>query len=175
MKKMITSQCSRPLKRRLIEALNRRNDVFMRIILVLISVFLTACATSLTSQAKNLAVVNMVSSELVSNCVPLGSVVGYAKPGWGNDIGLQQAMNDALNKAAAIPGASTFAVSNKQRSFSGGQVNGIAYDCNRERVTPVAIVQDDSGDIDSDIFLKAKKCQKKGGVWVESQCVIDLE
>lgn len=147
----------------------------MRITLVLFSLFLTACATSLTPQARNLAVVGTVSSGLVSSCVPLGSVIGYAKPGWGNDVGLQQAMNDALNKAAAIPGASTFAVSNKQRSFSGGQVNGIAYDCNRERVTPVEIVQDNTGVVDSDVFLKAKKCQSKGGVWVDSQCVIDLD
>lgn len=147
----------------------------MRIILVLFSLFLTACATSLTPQAKNLAVVGTVSSELVSSCVSLGSVVGYAKPGWGNDVGLQQAMNDALNKAATIPGASIFAVSNKQRSFSGGQVNGIVYDCDKERVTPVAIVPDDSSVVDSDVFLKAKKCQKRGGVWVESQCVINLE
>lgn len=147
----------------------------MRITLVLVSLFLTACATSLTPQAKNLSVVGTVSSELVSSCVPLGAVVGYAKPGWGNDVGLQQAMNDALNKAAAIPGASTFAVSNKQHSFSGGQVNGIAYDCDRKRVTPVAIVQDDTSAVDSDVFSKAKKCQQKGGVWVESQCVIDLD
>lgn len=147
----------------------------MRFFLVFATVFLTACATQLTPQAKNLAVVGAVSSDLVSSCVALGSVVGYAKPEWGSDVGLQQAMSDALNKAAAIPGASTFAVSNKQRSYSGGQVNGIAYDCDRERVTPVAIVQDKLDSNNEDVFLKAKKCQLKGGVWVEAQCVINVD
>lgn len=147
-----------------------------KFIIILFIPFIVSCTTHLTLGARNLNVVGSISSELVVNCKKIGSVVGYAKSGWGNDVGLQQAMNDALNKAAKYPKGDTFAVSNKSRRFNGGQVNGIVFDCTKERVQSIKIVggegkQGHSGDV----FSKAKKCQVKGGVWINDRCVIQLD
>lgn len=147
-----------------------------RIIVIFFTLFLVSCATPFTPGARNLNVVGSVSSELVHNCKKIGSVAGYAQAGWGNKVGLQQAMNDALNKAAEIPNGDTFAVSNKNRSFSGGQVNGMVFDCSQERTQPIRIVSDENKrELSDDVFSKAKKCQAKGGVWINDQCVIQLD
>lgn len=147
-----------------------------KIMIFLLLPFLASCATKLTPGARNLNVVGSVSSELVANCEKVGAVVGYAKPGWGNDVGLQQAMSDALNQAAKLPKGDTFAVSNRDRSFSGGQVNGMVFDCSKERVQSIKVVGGDrKKDHSDDVFSKAKKCQVKGGVWINDQCVIQLD
>jgi hypothetical protein len=148
----------------------------LKIIIIFFTLFLVSCATPLTSGARNLHVVGSVSSELVVNCKKIGAVAGYAQPGWGNNVGLQQAMNDALNKAAKIPNGDTFAVSNQNRSFNGGQVNGMVFDCSKERVQSIKIVGSESPQEHSaNVFSKAKKCQFKGGVWINDQCVIQLD
>lgn len=52
----------------------------------------------------------------------------------------------------------------------------MVFDCSRERVQPIRVVGDDGKkEHSTDVFSKAKKCQIKGGVWINDQCVIQLD
>ena len=79
---------------------------------------------------------------------------------------------------------------NYDGSSGGGEVSGVAYRCDRKPGTepasaasPVSLVSpgaappaphSDVTPVDR-VFLKARKCQEKGGVWVNDQCVIPIE
>lgn len=146
------------------------------LIFLLFPVLLGGCV-SLTPRGSAITVVNSMSTELTSDCKRLGAVIGKAKAGWGNDVGLEQAYTDARNKAGEIPEADTIAISSTNRKFSGGEVSGIVFDCSKKRIqltqeVPAVKPLTSSSD---DIFRMAKKCQAKGGVWVTNQCVISLE
>ena len=146
-------------------------------IIIFFIIVLYGCGPSLTKNAQRITLVNSLSSELVSDCKRIGSVTGYAQPGWGNDIGLDQALTDARNKAANIPNADTLAISSVIRQFSGGEVTGIVFNCSQKRVQLIKNISktQETEDTPSDVFEKAKKCQEKNGVWVNNQCVIPIE
>lgn len=151
---------------------------------VLILLFLlTGCATYVTEEGKKIRVIHDGNLEQYSDCKQLAVVQGEAGSFLsGGSYGLFYATNDARNKAARIPDADTLVIAdNKGRRF-GGEVTGIAYDCKPQRARPVqkttapgtrkAPVTTVPGD---DLFEKAKKCQNKGGVWVNNLCVIPIE
>lgn len=144
------------------------------VIAVLLILITNGCTTALTARGRNITVVNGISAELVNDCQRLGAVTGFAQPGWGNDVGLDQAFNDARNKASEIPDADTFAISSTQRQFNGGEVTGIVFNCRAKRVQLIQNVAPTETTPDN-VFEKAKKCQEKKGVWVNNQCVISVE
>ncbi|MDP1542413.1 MAG: hypothetical protein Q8L99_04610 [Polycyclovorans sp.] len=141
------------------------------------ALLMTGCATTLTPEGRNISVVNSAGAALSSDCVRLAPVVGNAKPGWGQQIGLDQAFAEARNKAGAIPDADTLVVSMAQMQFSGGEVSGIAFDCSNKRVQLIQNVDPEPINrvMPEDVFQKAKKCQALNGVWITDQCVIDME
>lgn len=141
--------------------------------LAVATVLIAGCA-SLTERGRSITVVSGLSAELVNDCQRLGAVTGHAKPGWGNDVGLDQAFIDARNKAGDIPGADTLAIASSQRHFNGGEVTGIAFNCREKRVQLMQSVAPTEAPPEN-VFEKAKKCQEKNGVWVNSQCVISVE
>lgn len=139
---------------------------------------ISGCATPLTEKGRAITVVNSLSAELASDCTRIGAVTGYAKAGWGNDVGYDQAFNDARNKAAEYPTADTLAISNSRHRFSGGEVTGIVFDCSKQRVQLIQQVSPPppaTGQSPDNVFELAKRCQSKGGVWINNQCVIDIE
>lgn len=135
---------------------------------------LSACATALTERGRSVTVINSMSAELANDCKRVGTVTGYAQPGWGNDVGLEQALNDAKNKAGEIAGADTLAISLAQRKFSGGEVSGVVFNCSEKRVHLIQSVSP-APEVSGNVFERAKKCQGRGGVWVNDQCVINLD
>lgn len=148
----------------------------MRLILLLLSaVCLVGCATSLTERGKAINVVDGLSAELTSDCKRLGSVSGRAKSGWGNEIGFEQALNDARNKAGLRAGADTMAISNANRKFAGGEVNAVVFDCSKKRVQYTREIEPAKKESARDDYEMGKKCQEKGGVWTGDQCVIKVE
>ncbi|HEX9078198.1 MAG TPA: hypothetical protein VF795_01340 [Desulfuromonadaceae bacterium] len=146
---------------------------------------LTGCATYATEAGRHIRVVNERDHGQLAECKQLGLVQGKTRTILtGRDYGLFYAINDARNKAALLPGADTLEIGDDeaQGRIFGGEVTGIAYDCNPRhaghapraaapeiRKAPVAPPPA------NDIFEKARKCQNKGGVWVNNQCVIPIE
>lgn len=153
----------------------------MKFLALLTCMVLAGCATPLTQNGRSITTVNSVASELVSDCKRIGVVNGYAQPGWGNDVGLQQALNDARNKAGNIPSADTMAISLSNRLANGGEVTAFVYNCKEKNVQLIKNVTESGQEKplaqapSKDVFAKAKKCQEKGGVWLNSQCVISIE
>lgn len=142
--------------------------------IVVVTMLISGCATSLTERGRSITVVSGLSAELVNDCQRLAAVTGYAKPGWGNAVGLDQAFSDARNKAGDIPDADTLAISSAQQQFNGGEVTGIAFNCRVKRVQLIQSVTPTEATSEN-VFEKAKKCQEKKGVWVNNQCVISVE
>jgi hypothetical protein len=116
-----------------------------------------------------------MSTSLISDCKRLGTVKGYAKSGWGNDVGISQAHDDARNKAGEIKDADTMVVANAQREFSGGEVTGVVFNCNEKRVQLIQNVETPATKQSADVYKQAKKCQAQGGVWMNNQCVLNIE
>jgi hypothetical protein len=150
---------------------------------LLFVLLLTGCATGLTPEGRGIKVIYDNSPGVVAQCERLSLVTGESASFLsGGDYGLFYATTDARNKAARIPEADTLVITDNQGQRFGGEVTGIAYICNPQRARPVqkatapevrkapvtAIPRDD-------IFEKAKKCQYKGGVWVNNQCVIPID
>jgi hypothetical protein len=150
------------------------------LILMLLMLLLTGCATNLSEAGRKIKIHDAGS---VSGCTSLGDVTGESPSLLsGGDYGVFYATVDARNKAARIPEADTLVITDNQSRRLGGEVFGIAYNCHPQRTVtipkapvatapkaPVPVVPRDG------IFEKAKKCQARGGVWVNNQCVIQIE
>jgi hypothetical protein len=165
--------------------------ILIRILVALISVlFLTGCATHLTESGRKIRVVSNSDSVALKGCLQLSAVSGdSASLLSGGEYGVIYATKDARNKAGKIADADTLGITASDPKSFGGEVTGIVYTCvKRESVVaqPVATVSKkhtvplkseapertkDSGII----FEKAKKCQIKGGVWVNDTCVIQID
>lgn len=148
---------------------------------------LGGCATGLTGAGRTIMVVPDTDPAAVARCERLAQVVGTSGSFLhGGDYGLYYALADARNRASGIAGADTLLLTDRQPRQFGGEVTGIAYNCNApktvsahkaspadvqavQKVSPAVVVPA------GDIFLKAKKCQAKGGVWVNDQCVVQVE
>lgn len=149
--------------------------------LIALLVFLTGCATTLTDPGRRIKVVPTGDKGAVSDCVQLGPVTGKAGSVLsGGEYGVFYAGIDARNRTAHIPGADTLLITdNRERTF-GGEISGVAYNCNNRGGNPLQksvtapAAAPVAGPVD-DIFAKAKKCQTRGGVWVNNQCVIRID
>jgi hypothetical protein len=163
----------------------------MRALLFGAILLVTGCATSLTPGGQKIKVLRDDDQEKVAGCVRLAQVTGEsASLLSGGEYGLYYATADARNKAAVIKGADTLLITRTQPSNFGGAIEGIVYNClsphvaeaapeppRKARQAPVAppAATTAPATVTNDIFVKAKKCQERGGVWVNSQCVIQID
>jgi hypothetical protein len=132
--------------------------------------------------------VSTQKNEQLKNCQRLGQVTGEAGSFLNNgDYGVIYATNDARNKAGLIPGADTIEVISDGPRVVGGTVTAIVYNCSGSAVSAKAIVPAiaaappksavtaPAAAIPASTFEKARKCQGKGGVWVNDTCVVQIE
>ena len=156
----------------------------MRICLMAISLMiLMGCATQLTEAGRKIRVAG--NADNVQLCTRVSRITGEAGSFLNNgEYGIIYATIDARNKAAQIHGVDTIDITGNEPSFFSGTVSAIAYDCSKltrnenngnnartsqERKQPAEPVRQTT------VFEKAKKCQDKGGVWVNDKCVIFIE
>jgi hypothetical protein len=158
--------------------------------LFVLALLLPGCATHLTDAGRKIKVVDNNDSSRKSKCELLGNVVGRpASILSGGDYGVVYATYDARNRAAQFTGADTLEIVNNEIKSFGGEVTGIAYNCftprtalqssvtasSQKREDPVKKAVSAPQRDSIALFEKAKKCQNKGGVWVNDSCVISIE
>lgn len=162
-----------------------------RIFPVLLTLLLAGCATHLTEAGRNIKVIHDGGSGVVADCVRLGLVTGETDSFLsGGEYGVIYATNDARNKAGRITSADTLVLTKNENRRFGGEVTGIAYNCSAPRITPDQATQPverkpreapgkpagtSSKKISNEMFEKARKCQSKGGVWVNHACIIQID
>lgn len=142
----------------------------MKIVLLLsIYMALLGCrSVRLTPEARNVLVVDGVSS-LTTECARLGSVVGQHK------LGYDHALVIVRNKAAQEYKADTVVISTVEGRMSPSRrVTAFAFNCSGRRTQPIEVVSQPRS-ITAEQLDKAKKCQAKDGVWVNDQCVVQVE
>lgn len=158
--------------------------------LLIIGLLLTlpGCATTVAESGRRVRVVPAQGSGL-KGCERLGQVTGKAGSFLNNgEYGIIYATNDARNKAGLIPGADTVEIVSNGPSAWGGAVTGIVYNCTAPAAStteapapavPAAPARPSasspSARIPTTIFEKARKCQERGGVWVNDICVLQIE
>jgi hypothetical protein len=170
----------------------RRITVAMRKVLAAgMFLSLCGCTTHLTESGKRIRVVPDGDMTQVKNCEQLSYIRGTAESFLSSgEYGVIYATKNARNKAGEFPLADTLVLTGKEPSRFGGEVTGVAYNCSQPRgVTsassetrvnnPVEMEKKSSGapakSTGDTIFEKAKKCQLKGGVWVNSACIISID
>jgi hypothetical protein len=167
-----------------------------RLLLVLLLAVLPGCATTITESGRRVKVVPAQKSELLKSCQRLGQITGEAGSFLNNgEYGVIYATNDARNKAGLIPDADTVEIISDGPRVIGGAVTGIVYNCAAPAVSapqPSAVPAKSAAPaktsnqvkttaaappaaIPAVIFEKARKCQDKGGVWVNDICVVPIE
>lgn len=158
--------------------------------LLILILLLPGCATHLTDSGRKIKVVNNSDPTLQTRCEQLGSVTGESDSFLsGGDYGVIYATYDARNKVALIAGADTLGLVNSEPRRLGGEVAGIAYNCLKpgavatqttttspqKHEVSVKTVPAPPRKDPGIIYEKAKKCQNKGGVWVNDACVIPID
>jgi hypothetical protein len=166
-----------------------KGAVLMKFLIVLLLlVVLPGCATHLAESGRRIKVFSSGDSTTLKNCEQLGRVTGEAGSFLsGGEYGVVYATIDARNKAGRILGADTLEVVNDEPRRLGGEVAGNVYNCltPRNQTAHVPVVPKSAGagkaapvtqgkDL-GNIFEKAKKCQSKGGVWVNDSCIIQID
>lgn len=148
------------------------------------------CATRLTDAGRSVEVLYDGEARAVAGCLLLGPVRGETESFLANgEYGVIYATKDARNRAARLPGADTLLVTDSRGRRFGGEVTGLAYDCSAGRGRPVATAgplpplrgeasergQKAAAPSADESFAKAKKCQLKGGVWIDGRCIVPIE
>lgn len=138
-------------------------------ILLLTLLLLAACRhVPLTDDGGQIVVLRS-TAQPAPECVVLGTVVGQHK------LGSAQALNIVRNRAAAL-GADTVMITTVEGWKSPSRrITASAFDCKGHHVQPIQAAGETSPDSTQATFDKAKKCQSKGGVWVNDQCIVEVE
>jgi hypothetical protein len=159
-------------------------------IVLIFLVIVTGCATHLADSGRRVKVLNSADPALLRGCEQLGRVRGEADSFLsGGGYGVVYATNDARNKAGRIPGADTLDIVNDEPRRLGGEVTGIVYNCLKPETetvqpaaasaqrddTPVKTLSAPAPKYPGTIFEKARKCQNRGGVWVNDSCIIQID
>ena len=106
---------------------NTFKNVLFFCVLVFISLVLSGCATTLSSQAMR---IHDADTNMIGNCNYIGEVHGSS--GWGNiaaSTGIRNAKNEAREQASAM-GATHIVWTNLSGGYS-PFVSGKAYSCNK--------------------------------------------
>jgi hypothetical protein len=162
-----------------------------RILPILLTLVLAGCATHLSEAGRRIRVASDKNSGGLAQCLRLGPVKGEADSFLsGGEYGVIYATHDARNKAARIPGADTLEIIDNESRRLGGEITGVAYNCAARPQTPaaravsVSVLREEApgktaepaaAAPGSGIFEKARKCQNKGGVWVNDACIIQID
>lgn len=138
------------------------------LIIIFVSTALVGCkSVRLTPEGREIVVVKELNT-LTTECARLGSVTGQHR------MGYDQALTIVRNRAAAQFHADTIVIDSVEGHLSPSRrITATAFNCSDRRVQPVRSV--DSKPLTSDVIAKAKKCQERGGVWVNDQCVLHVE
>jgi len=159
-------------------------------VLLFLLLLLAGCATHLAESGRKIKVVSNPDPAQFKGCEQLGRVRGVADSFLsGGGYGVAYATNDARNKAGRIAGADTLELVDDEPRRLGGEVTGIVYNCLNPGFvavqTPAAAPQRTvpSGSkglpaatkVPDTVFEKARKCQNKGGVWVNDSCIIPID
>jgi len=152
-------------------------------IIKLISVLLPAClvvgcSTPLSKDAQEIMTIRDGGVIALMNCKQLGFVTGDAGI-WGGTAGLDMAFSDAKNKAALLTGANAILVTSRQMNPT-SIVNAKVFNCSESKPQKIEVVNQPKPEPKRKENLKltiakAKKCQEKGGVWLNDQCVISID
>jgi len=141
----------------------------MRIIIIFAFVLLCGCRNvPLTAGGRNILVISNLDS-LPSGCERLEVVVAKAAKGY------DQALTAVRNRAAAIPGANTIVINSVEGHTISRRISAIAFNCSLNKATTLAAPEPQSIGVSKELFEKAKKCQSKGGIWVNNQCVVQVD
>ncbi|RBW63407.1 hypothetical protein DS893_19565 [Vibrionales bacterium C3R12] len=148
------------------------------IVLFASCVAILGCSTPLSRQAQQIMTVTDGAVVAMMNCKELGFVTGDAGI-WGGTAGLDMAYSDAKNKAALLKGANAILITSSQMNPT-SIVNAKVYNCSESKPQKIEIVSESvkksQPKEDFNITIKkARKCQNKGGVWLEGQCVISID
>lgn len=138
-------------------------------ILLLTLLPLAACHhVELTGDGAQIVVLRS-TAQPAAECVVLGTVVGQHK------LGSAQALNIVRNHAAVL-GADTVMITTVEGWKSPSRrITASAFDCKDHHTQPIQAAGETPPDSTQVTFDKAKKCQLKGGVWVNDQCVVQVE
>ncbi|PWI34823.1 hypothetical protein DI392_00630 [Vibrio albus] len=139
-------------------------------------VAISGCSTTMSDEARYLSVIRDGGVIATMNCELLGNATGNSTI-WGGPAGLDIAMADLKNNAAKYPNATSILITySKMNPIS--QIDGKVYDCSNYKPAKIEVVKSAKAETNKDIasqFEKAKKCQSKGGVWINNSCVISIE
>ena len=139
-----------------------------RIIIIFAFVLLCGCRNvPLTAGGRNILVISNLDS-LPSGCERLEVVVAKAAKGY------DQALTAVRNRAGAIPGANTIVINTVEGHTISRRISAVAFNCSVHATTPAATEPQSIG-VSKEIIEKAKKCQSKGGIWVNNQCVVQVD
>lgn len=137
---------------------------------------ISGCSTAMTDEARYLSVIQNGGVMATMNCRLLGNATGNSTI-WGGPAGLDIAMADLKNKAAKYPHATSILITySKMNPIS--QIDGKVYDCSNYKPAKIEVLKSESSNTEIDIhnqLEKAKKCQSRGGVWLNDSCVISID
>src|SRR5680860_468158 len=139
---------------------------------------LSGCAT-LTPQAARLMTIRDGAVMAMMDCQELGYVTGNAGI-WGGSGGLGAAFTNAKNQAADIPRANAILVTSSRMNPT-SVVNATVFNCSERKtqrieiVNPQPVVPQQQPEFRQETIRRARACQERGGVWLNDQCVIDIQ
>ncbi|WP_143562434.1 hypothetical protein [Shewanella sp. UCD-KL12] len=136
------------------------------------------CSTPLSREAQQIMTINDGAVIAMMNCKELGFVTGEAGI-WGGTAGLDMAYSNAKNQAALLSGANAILITSSQMNPT-SIVNAKVYNCSESKPQKIEVVGEPAKNSppkeDINVTIeKARKCQSKGGVWLDDQCVISIE
>lgn len=102
------------------------------LILGLLALSLTGCATALTHEASRITQVDRNDSATIKGCKNVGEVTGTSSYGglFMQEAGKNYAKNAAMNEAANM-GATHVVWTTAEGGFFGGKAFGVAYKCSK--------------------------------------------
>lgn len=102
------------------------------LLLSLLALSLTGCATALTHEASRITQVEDSQRNQVKDCKTMGEVIGSSSYGglFMQEAGKNYAKNQAMNDAANM-GATHIVWTMASGGFFGGKAHGVAYKCSK--------------------------------------------
>lgn len=138
------------------------------------SALVMACASSSTTEEVALREVNLKKADEVTACEFVVSSHGFGDhEAEGLKSAMINAVKDAQKRAGGLSKGDTVVIT-KNELVVGKRMFMDFYDCSMvpEEKSIKSVKQ---GEVELDVFEKAKKCQDKGGVWLNDQCVIQID
>lgn len=154
-----------------------KNARFAYVAVVALSV---GCA-SVSPEAADISTITDGGVSATLDCQRLGQVVGNAGV-WGGSAGLDAAFADAKNQAATFPGATSILVTHSRMNPT-AKVHANVFDCSNRKTQKIEITNPSAlssapaqqTEAKEEILRKARACQERTGVWVNDQCILEIE